>query len=359
MELSLKPDFDEAVERLEAWWHCEIIDRACIQFTGPRQSQQPVPHVSHSTVRERWFDVEFQVERAAAELAGRVYHGEAFPAYVPNLGPEVCATLYGTELEYSEGTSWSIPRDLDWEAVTAWRPDFENPYWRTLREMVSLSLERGAGHFLTGQIDMHTNADLLAALKDPADLCVDLIDCPGHVKAANDHLASFYPVTYDCFHNTIAEAGIGSTTWMRYYHSGRAYAVSCDFSALIGPEMFQEIFLPSILDEIRYLDRSCYHLDGPGTIPHLDALLAIPELNGIQWVYGAGSGPATRWLDLYRRIQDAGKCIEVAVGSPSEIEYLLDHLKPGGLRFCLGGSYSPEEAEAILAVVTRKSAGRR
>ena len=67
--------------------------------------------------------------------------------------------------------------------------------------------------------------------------------------------------------------------------------------------------MPHLQEECRNLDWSIYHWDGPGQIPHLDLLLDIPELTGIQWVPGAGK-PGTgspKWFDLYRRIQARGK----------------------------------------------------
>ena len=53
------------------------------------------------------------------------------------------------------------------------------------------------------------------------------------------------------------------------------------------------------------MPRSIYHLDGPGEIPHLDMLLDIPRLNGIQWVAGAGKAALTDpcWFDMYKKMQ--------------------------------------------------------
>jgi 5-methyltetrahydrofolate--homocysteine methyltransferase len=64
--------------------------------------------------------------------------------------------------------------------------------------------------------------------------------------------------------------------------------LSSDFSYLIGPAMFDEFVKPGLADSCRRLPHSFYHLDGPGQLAHLDSLLAIAELDGIQWVPGAG-----------------------------------------------------------------------
>jgi len=46
-------------------------------------------------------------------------------------------------------------------------------------------------------------------------------------------------------------------------------------------------------------------------LPHLDSLLAIEELDGIQWVPGEGQSWGTCWADLYCRILEAGKKVEL------------------------------------------------
>ena len=45
-----------------AWWECEIVDRACVQVTAPRDGvtrrEIPVP----ATVEEQWTDLDYLVE---------------------------------------------------------------------------------------------------------------------------------------------------------------------------------------------------------------------------------------------------------------------------------------------------------
>ena len=86
---------------------------------------------------------------------------------------------------------------------------------------------------------------------------------------------------------------------------GKGSDVQSDFSAMISPIMLAEFVLSHLQEQCRRLEYSIYHLDGPGQILHLDYLLEIPELNGIQWVPGAGQ-PGTgssKCFPLYQRIQ--------------------------------------------------------
>jgi len=108
---------------------------------------------------------------------------------------------------------------------------------------------------------------------------------------------------------------------------------------MISPDMFREFVAPSLVRERRALDHALYHWDGPGQLPHLDALLDIPELDGIQWVPGDGNPPcdAPRWFPLYKRILDADKLLVLQIiGDPGNVPAMIDALpNKGRLLFSL------------------------
>ena len=64
-------------------------------------------------------------------------------------------------------------------------------------------------------------------------------------------------------------------------------------------------------EDARRLPNTIYHLDGIGELPHLDQILAIPELNAVQWVYGTGQPGPYAWVDVYQKIINAGKQIMI------------------------------------------------
>jgi hypothetical protein len=49
-------------------------------------------------------------------------------------------------------------------------------------------------------------------------------------------------------------------------------------------------------------------------------LLEIKELKGVQWVPGDGQPGITHWPEVYRKIRDAGKLIQI-FSSQSEMGY--------------------------------------
>jgi len=360
VELAYKADFGEALRRLEAWWDCGIIDRPPVTVHVRPERRPRLPEKSHPTLRDRWFDFEHRLDRFEASLEGAVFLAETFPKFDPGLGPEQCATVFGCELEFSETTSWSIPIAGSCREILEIRPNLDNAYWNNLRASTELSIERGGGRWITALPDLHTNGDLPAALRDPQELCLDLADDADSVRAACDHVTeAAYGLMYDDLWGRIEAAGQPCTTWAPFLHAGRAYVTSCDFICMISPEMFRRTILPSIVWEMRFLERNFFHLDGPGALQHLDDLLARPELDGLQWVYGTGSGPARNWIDLYRRVQAAGKCIQLCCDDIADARAVAEHLRPEGVWFCPGGAYSREEAEAFIRWSGAWAAGKK
>jgi hypothetical protein len=360
VELQYKPDFDKVLERFEAWWHCQIIDRppVTIYVQPERKAKWPAKH--HATPRDRWFDVEYKLDCMDAAVQEGVFLAETFPRFHTDLGPEVCATVFGCDMEFGEHTTWSVPCVQSCREILSLRPNLDNVYWNNLRQQVSGSLRRGAGKWITALPDFHTDGDLVAALRDPQAMCLDLMDDPDGVRAACDYVnESAYRLMYDDLWKPIEAAGQPATTWAPMLHAGRAYVTSCDFICMISTPMFRQAILPSILMEMRFLERNVFHLDGPGALRHLDDLLALPELNGLQWVYGAGNGPGRKWIKVQQRAQAAGKCIQLLCDDLDDAKALAQDLRPEGVWFCPGGCYPREQAEGFLDWAARWAAGKR
>ena len=350
--LQYKPDADRAMERIEAYWHHEILDRPAIQVVASKPGGKPIPKKTHATLRDRWMDVEYQVERADASIANTYWAGEMMPSFVPNLGPEVLTASLGAELEFSEGTSWSIPMLDDWGGVPKLKVQPDNPYTRAILDMTRLACEVGKGKFLVGITDLHPGGDLAASLRDPQEFAVDLLTEPEQVSKLMDQLRPTFYDFYTLQYDIQAAAGQTITTsWLPLYTDGKYYIPSCDFSCMVSQEMFQEFMLPEIVEEVEWLDRSIYHLDGPNALQHLDALLAIEKLDAIQWVPGAGHEPMSDWMPTLQKIQKAGKAMHLSIAA-SELDAFIEALHPEGVMLCMGAG-SVEEADALVEKVKK------
>ena len=341
-------DWEQRLARQDAFWGCAIIDRPVVHMTIPKGPPlHPWPKErTYASQRERWMDTERVVETALAVALNTEFLGDALPNAWPNLGPELFSAFFGTEMEYTEETSWAIPNLADWSKADALVFSKDNFYWQKLLEMTDALLDAGEGKYYVGISDIHPGGDAIAAFRDPMQLNLDMLTEGGAIKRLLERVNEAYFEVYDFYYEKLVAAGQAITSWPGLVSTKKWYVPSNDFSCMISCEMFNEFFLPGIIEECRHMEASIYHLDGPDALRHLDSLLDIPELNAIQWVYGAGNGRASDWLHVYKRCQEAGKGIQLHIGL-DELDCIIDSLRPEGVWMGIGVR-NHDEADAVL-----------
>jgi len=346
-DLAYKPDAADACARMEAWWNRAVLDRPAVQVCAPCPNGVPWPQREHATIRDRWLDVEFAVESFAASAANTWWGGEILPGFFPNLGPEIMTAAMGAPVEFGAHTSWSAPNLHDWADVPGLAVDLESFYWQKILDLTRLGLERGRGLFLTGLTDLHPGGDLAASLRDPQQFALDCVDSPDQVTALLSQIRPSFKACYESQYQLMLAAGQTITTsWLPAFAEGRYYIPSNDFSCMVSQTMFREYFLDELVEECEWLDHSIYHLDGPGAIRHLDALLEIEALDAIQYVIGAGKEPASRWMHVFKKAQDGGKSLHIST-TIDDIEPFMAELKPEGVMLSLWAP-SIAEGEAVI-----------
>jgi len=345
-------DWERRLARQDAFWQCGVLDRPVVVMSAPKPGPAhlwPKPK-SYDSHRERWMDTERVVASAVATVRNSAYFGDALPVAWPNLGPELFSAFFGMEMEYSPDSSWGIPNLTDWSQADQLALDKGNFYWKKLIEMTEALLAAGQGAYYVGITDMHPGGDALAAFRDPMQLNLDLLDALDDVKRLLARVNQAYFEAFDFYYDKLATAGQAITSWPGIVSTKKWYVPSNDFSCMVSAEMFDDVFLPGIIEECRHMEASIYHLDGPGALRHLDSLLEIPELNAIQWIYGAGNGRASDWFHVYQRCQHAGKGIQLWAGM-DELDDIVAHLRPEGV--WLGVNVSgADEAGAVLKKVS-------
>ncbi len=349
LELEGKPDFDMAMKRVYAWYKQEIIDRAPVRFMAHNaafniEAKSKLPKEG---LKQQWFDVEYQVERFIKSIEGRTFHGETFPIFDPNLGPDVYAAFYGAELEYGEVTSWSHPIIKDWSDMGNLKLDMNNEYFRKIEELMQCALEQCEGKFMVGYTDLHPTEDCAMAWRGPQQLCLDLYDHPNQAKQLMEIAFADFHTIFDHFDAMLKTRNQLSVCWLGVPSFGKMHVPSCDFSAMLSPQHFQEFSLPLLQREVKPMSHNIYHVDGRGVARHLDYILSVPEINGIQWVQEMGNfRPIMQWVPLIKRVQSAGKSVIVDL-QVEELESFMAEVEPKGI-FLWVGTNDEEEQKAII-----------
>ncbi len=256
--------------------------------------------------------------------------GDAIPFYWPNIGPDSFTAYLGGDLTFKdESTSWIKPFVND---LSEYDPVFNknNKWWRFINELIDAVYEIAKGNFLVGIPDMHGGADSLVAARGANKLMLDLYDEPGEVKRITKKLTGIYYEVFNCYYEKISRVQEGSITWVPAYSRKKYVALQNDFSGLISPKMFEELFLYEIRELSGCLDNSIYHLDGPCALGNLDSLLATDSLDGIQWIPGAGAKPMKEWVNICSKVLNSRKCLHICC-QPDEVNFLFSKLKHEGL----------------------------
>jgi len=347
------PDYEMRLKRQDAYWDMEVLDRAvvCMYIPNEKSTVKLPAQRNWKTLKDRWFDAEYNAELALAIAENTIYFGDALPIFFPNLGPEVFSAFCGCELEYSETTSWAIP------IIKDWKKDFDkisfsedNVYFKKIEEMTDLLLEYGKGKFYTGLTDIHPGGDGIAAFRDPQEMNYDMLLEPEMIKKTLNKITPIFFKVFDHFYNKLAGKNQVCGTWNGMTSIRKYHIPSNDFSCMISNKMFKEFFLQGIIDECKYFGTSIYHLDGPQALQHLDDILDIKELNGVQWVPGTGNGGRYSNelnLPILQKIQNANKVNQFHI-EPDELDTIMENLKPNGIFLTINGVKTEEEGQNLI-----------
>jgi hypothetical protein len=345
-----RQDWDRVQQRYQAWLAGQNVT-PLVQVKAPKGPQ------THGYSGWNFVQDMEHPERAfeAYEQYCRQTHfaGDAFPNLFVNLGPGSPAASLGCRAQVMPDTVWFHDAGMSWDEILATRLDAGEKWWKYTLGIYRMAGEFARGKYQVGCIDINAVMNLVGCLRGTMQLLVDVLEAPSQVKRCAAHLQTLWQECYDQTYILAQEFQQGFSNWMNIWGPGRFGDVQCDFSAMISPAMFEEFVLAQLAEECRHLDWSIYHWDGPGQIAHLDMLLDIPELTGIQWVPGAGN-PGTgspKWFDLYKRIQGRGKRLVLQGMDKADVQRVVETFDPKGLLIEVTRISSPQEADDMACAV--------
>lgn len=351
---------DEDWERVErdtlAWWAGEL-ERPLVYLSVTEPlAEWPYGYMSNYPLEMPADEV---LDRYEPLLAAQRYYADAFPRMGINFGPGIVAGFLGATVHsvtHPSETVWFMPRqkvsiqDLDPSY------DAENVYWKRVKELTTAAVERYGHCLVVAHTDLGGNLDILASLRGTEALLFDLVDHPEEVERLVGQITGLWLRYYDELDAIIRPTCRGTSCWTPLFSPGKTYMLQSDFSYMISPAMFERFVVPDLTACCEHLDHAFYHLDGKGEIPHLDLLLSIPRLRGIQWVPGDGQPPPEQWLPLLKRIRDGGKLCQVFV-TPEGALHIVRNLGGRGFMFCISESpefQDPAQVEAFLETLARE-----
>lgn len=370
MDLSTKEDCQQAVQRINAWWNHAVIDRPVVQVTAPKAGNSfqewskifAAPTDSPENMRDWFTDVDKVSERNEKFVYSTYWGGEAIPYVLPVsvYMVAITAAYLGCPYKFAPGSGsvWAEPVIEDWDRLPDLEFDPDNEWWQISKKLLDAVSARAKGKYAVGVPDLNAPGEVLALLRGTERLLVDFTERdPEIFKQALEKINFAWLRSWQASIGVIHQWVDGFMYWIGVWSDRPSIDLQCDISCMISAKMFDDIFLPYIEQQTQWVERTIYHLDGPGAIRHLESLLDLPRLSGIQWVPGAGSPPMSKWLPLLRRIQTRGKLLTLSC-EPWEVEALVTGLEPEGLLLSTTCA-SEEEARELLKKVNRWSVKRK
>jgi 5-methyltetrahydrofolate--homocysteine methyltransferase len=318
--LAIKLNFDEgrwqeADKNWAAWWAGEL-DRpmVMIQTLDPTVNADPSEYNTDFMLR---LPMAKYMDYYTKRLESIQYSGDSYPYWLPHYGPGIASGFLGGPVMPSaeNRTVWfSVDEPIPYDKLDlSYKPD--NPWWRRALDSTRAALAAWGNDVLIGTTDLGGVMDILAAFRTTNQLLLDLVDCPEEVerccRTITQQWLRYYREAYDIARGT----GRGTTFWAPMLCKSSGYMLQNDFSAMISPRMFERFDLDNLTTLCNSLDHAFYHLDGPNAVRHLDMLLSIKSLKGVQWIPGSGNPGHHNWLPLLKRIRDAGKLCQIYVSA--------------------------------------------
>lgn len=360
--MQYKEDWEKVKHRFDAFWQGELADRCCISITAPKEIviNSGVENKPAKDLVEKWLDPEFRYNQLIHEISNTYYAGEAFPNFWVNIGPGVISSFIGSPYVLGNNTVWfdHNPIIKDWDKVPDIKFNAESEMWKIVSNMTDYFCKNAENKYFVSMTDLGGSLDIIATLRGTQNLLFDLYDYPDEVKSLTNRMDTIWFNCYEQLHTLANKYLEGMCTWLPIWCRERMYTLQCDFSVMISPSQFEEFVKPTLVKQARFLDKSIYHLDGPGQIPHLEHILAINEINAVEWVpMPKGNYLDTgneEWYPMYKKIQEKGKGLVLRCMDPNKIEKLLENISSKGL-FISTTCNSETEANDLLKKVEKWS----
>ena len=162
MELVIKPDWQEAEHRMDAWWAGDVVDRPALIVRSPRSGMsraewsaiQSPEGVAPDDVVDWFTNVERVVARNNRFVDATYWGGEAFPVTFPVAIRMVAITAAYVGCPYTldpvSYTGWAEPLIDHWDNRDPIEFDAGNHWWRISRDLLDASARQAKDRYYVG-----------------------------------------------------------------------------------------------------------------------------------------------------------------------------------------------------------------
>ena len=306
--------WNELKEIYEKWWNKEL-DRPIISIVSQKDTAgiDPFPNIpvlSQSTCHDLSVSAEDIIGKLDYDLSKKIFLGDSFPRVnLECFGPGSAAAFLGCRLDNSSGNVWFYPPDNAPEDIKDIHITYDpnNMWLKRVKDICAAGVKKWNGHVNIGMPDLGGTMDILASFRTTEELLFDLYDNEDEVVRLINEIHECWFKLYDEINEILQPNNSGYCDWSGILSQKPSYILQCDFSYMLGNDMFKKFALDEIRRSCKRLPRAFFHLDGINCLQNLPSLLEIDELDAVQWVSGDGQPGCGEWGNVYKQIRDADK----------------------------------------------------
>ena len=352
-------NWDQVIDNYRKWWKGELgrpILPMIINGADPGRAmpKAPLPHFTNCA--DLSIPAEAVIDRMDYELSTYEFYGDSFP-WVPmhHFGPGVAAAFLGAVLENDENTVWFHPPQKIPIGELHLSYDADNVWLRRIKDLYSAGIKKWGDSVCMAMTDIGGGMDILASFLGTEGLLFELIDNPKEVLRLCREITDLWLQFYRELGEIIRGQRVFSD-WSSRLSEKPTYMLQCDFCYMIGPDMFRDFVSDELVKTAAAMANAFYHLDGIGELRHLNSLLSIEEIKGIQWIPGDGEPEIRDWSELFEKISAAGKKIMVGYNLESYLDEILKVVKKPDDLVKMQFSYPMEKKGTALKILARYGA---
>jgi len=304
-------DWQRIREEYEEWWSGDRVKPILhLSFFDNDPGMKKPEGIITSNLYEYPDDepAEQIAEKLEYIMRSQKYEFQGYPHIWMYFGPMYSVEFIGCRPTIGETTVWFSPEKKVPPSQLKIQKDPNSVFLpREIAIRKAIEKRFGGGYVISGGCGVQGSAlDVVAEFYGHMDLTYMLYDEPEEVfRLMNEAIEASSKISEEL--HALTPNAVGYTSWGGLYAPVPWASAQCDYSAMIGPNIFDEFSLPDLKECYKRSPKyNYYHLDGPGEIIHMDKILAIPELRCMQWV-AAPHGDVSLDLDVYERIHKAGK----------------------------------------------------
>ena len=322
--------WDNVIGNYRKWWKGELgrpILPLVIHGADPGRPAPSVPTPQFANCGDFSITVDQVIDRMDYDLSSHEFYGDSFPCVrMAHFGPGIMAAFIGAKAEPVKETVWFYPEKQKPIKDIHFTYDENNIWLNRVKDLYRAGMKRWGGDVCMPMTDIGGGMDVLASMLTTETLLYEVLDNPDEVKRLCLEITGLWLRFYREINDIIGKQRVFSD-WSGQLNEKPTYMLQCDFSYMISVEMWKKFVHDDLAVISSATDKAFYHLDGIGELVHLDDLLSIDSIRGIQWVPGSGEPETRDWSKLFAKISAAGKKIQAGYGLDSYLDEIIKVIK--------------------------------